>query len=293
MSDQPSYKTYTHPAGGWGALGATAKILREQSVIAKGTTTLLAMNKPDGFKCSSCAWPTPDRVKTFEFCENGAKALAVETTRKRVTREFFASTTVREMALQSDYWLEEQGRLTEPMRYDAATDHYVPCSWDVAFADIGAELRALDDPDQAEFYTSGRTSNEAAFLYSVFIREFGTNNFPDCSNMCHEPTSRGLPHSIGIGKGTVVISDFARAEAIFIIGQKPGHQLAAHDDRAGCRTASQRADRGDQPDARAGADQVHRAAECGADGGPSAPPRSPANSAMSASAATWRCSRAS
>ncbi|TLU73189.1 FdhF/YdeP family oxidoreductase [Lichenicoccus roseus] len=222
MSDQPSYKTYMHPAGGWGALGATAKILREQSVIARGTTTLLAMNKPDGFKCSSCAWPTPDRVKTFEFCENGAKALAVETTRKRVTREFFASTTVSEMALQSDYWLEEQGRLTEPMRYDAATDHYVPCSWDAAFADIGAELRALDNPDQAEFYTSGRTSNEAAFLYSVFIREFGTNNFPDCSNMCHEPTSRGLPHSIGIGKGTVVISDFARAEAIFIIGQNPG-----------------------------------------------------------------------
>nr|WP_321984331.1 hypothetical protein [uncultured Lichenicoccus sp.] len=115
-------------AGGWGALEATARILREQSVIARSTATLLAMNKPDGFKWSSCAWPTPDRVKTFEFCENGAKALAVVTLRKRMTREFFASTTVSGMALQSDYWLDEQGRLTEPMRYDAATDQYVPCS---------------------------------------------------------------------------------------------------------------------------------------------------------------------
>ena len=122
----------------------------------------------------------------------------------------------------SDYWLEQQGRLTEPMRYDAKTDHYMPIDWDEAFALIGRELNALDDPNQAEFYTSGRTSNEAAFMYQLFVRRFGTNNFPDCSNMCHEPTSVGLPESIGIGKGTVLLEDFDHAEAIFVIGQNPG-----------------------------------------------------------------------
>jgi molybdopterin-dependent oxidoreductase alpha subunit len=222
MSDAPVFKPNNHPAGGWGALNATAKILREQSVVAQSTKTLLKMNKPDGFKCSSCAWPNPTRSKTFEFCENGAKALAFETTRKRVTREFFAAHSVTELQGWSDYALEQEGRLEEPMRYDAATDRYVPCSWDEAFTDIAAELAALDSPNEAEFYTSGRTSNEAAFLFSVFIRAFGTNNFPDCSNMCHEPTSRGLPKSIGIGKGTITIEDFARAEAIFIIGQNTG-----------------------------------------------------------------------
>lgn len=224
MSGSPRFKPNSSPAGGWGALNATAKILREQSVIAQSTTALLKMNKPGGFKCSSCAWPnpTPGHVKTFEFCENGAKALAFETTRKRVTREFFAAHTVTELRGWSDYDLEQEGRLPEPMRYDANTDHYVPCSWDEAFADIASELQALDSPDEAEFYTSGRTSNEAAFLYSVFVRQFGTNNFPDCSNMCHEPTSRGLPKSIGIGKGTITIDDFAKTEAIFIIGQNPG-----------------------------------------------------------------------
>jgi formate dehydrogenase major subunit len=139
-----------------------------------------------------------------------------------VTREFFAQHTVTELMAQSDYWLEMQGRLTEPMRYDPATDRYVPCDWEAAFALIGQHLRALDSPHAAEFYTSGRTPNEAAFLYSVFVREFGTNNFPDCSNMCHEPTSRGLPPAIGVGKGTVVLEDFEHAEAIFIIGQNTG-----------------------------------------------------------------------
>jgi len=139
-----------------------------------------------------------------------------------VTREFFAAHTVRELEQESDYWLEQQGRLTEPMRYDPGSDHYVPLGWDEAFALIGRELNALDDPNEAEFYTSGRTSNEAAFMYQLFARRFGTNNFPDCSNMCHEPTSVGLLESIGIGKGTVVLDDFAHAEAIFIIGQNPG-----------------------------------------------------------------------
>ena len=220
--DGPVFEPYESPAGGWGALHATAKALREQSIALKGSKALLSMNQPDGFDCPGCAWPDPRHTSSFEFCENGAKAVAFELTKRRVTRDFFASHSVSQLAEQSDYWLEEQGRLTEPMRYDPATDHYVPVSWDEAFGLIGRELRALSDPNEAEFYTSGRTSNEAAFLYQLFVRRFGTNNFPDCSNMCHEPTSVGLPESIGIGKGTVLLDDFAHAEAIFVIGQNPG-----------------------------------------------------------------------
>lgn len=220
--DKPRYKTYDSPAGGWGAAAATAKVLLEQSVVTKGSRALLSMNQPGGFKCPSCAFPDASCTKKLEFCENGAKALAHEATKFRVTREFFAAHSVTELMAQSDYWLEMQGRLTEPMRYDAATDHYVPVSWDDAFALIGRHLRELDDPNEAEFYTSGRTANETAFLYAIFVREFGTNNFPDCSNMCHEPTSRGLPHSIGIGKGTVILDDFEHAEAIFLIGHNAG-----------------------------------------------------------------------
>ncbi|MCA9473385.1 MAG: FdhF/YdeP family oxidoreductase [Nitrospirales bacterium] len=222
MPKTPHYKKSDQPAGGWGAAAATAKVLLEQSVIAKGSRALLSMNQPGGFKCPSCAFPDPDCRKTFEFCENGAKALAFEATKFRVTREFFEKYTVSELMKQSDHWLEMQGRLTEPMRYDAALDRYVPCDWETAFELIGHHLRALTSPHQAEFYTSGRTPNEAAFLYSIFVREFGTNNFPDCSNMCHEPTSRGLPSSIGVGKGTVVMEDFAHTEALFVIGQNTG-----------------------------------------------------------------------
>ncbi len=221
-NDKPRYKTYSSPAGGWGAAAATAKVLLEQSVVTSGSRALLAMNQPGGFKCPSCAFPDATCTKKLEFCENGAKALAHEATKFRVTREFFAQHSVTGLMGQSDYWLEMQGRLTEPMRYDAATDHYVPVSWDDAFALIGHHLRALDSPHQAEFYTSGRTANETAFLYSIFVREFGTNNFPDCSNMCHEPTSRGLPPSIGVGKGTVILDDFEHAEAIFLIGHNAG-----------------------------------------------------------------------
>ena len=223
MADgKPRFKAYEQPAGGWGAAAATAKILLEQSVVAKGSRALLAMNQPGGFKCPSCAFPDAECKKTLDFCENGAKALAFEATKFRVTREFFEKHTVSELMEQSDYWLEMQGRLTEPMRYDADTDRYVPCDWDSAFALIGSHLRALESPHQAEFYTSGRTPNEAAFLYSIFVREFGTNNFPDCANMCHEPTSRGLPPAIGVGKGTVILEDFAHAEAIFVMGHNSG-----------------------------------------------------------------------
>ena len=219
---KPVFAPYDAPAGGWGALHATAKTLREQSIVLKGSKSLLSMNQPEGFDCPGCAWPDPRHTSSFEFCENGAKAVSFELTKRRVTREFFAAHTVSKLALESDYWLEEQGRLTEPMRYDAASDRYAPVSWDDAFALIARELNALDDPNEAEFYTSGRTSNEAAFMYQLFVRRFGTNNFPDCSNMCHEPTSVGLPESIGIGKGTVLLDDFTQAEAIFIIGQNPG-----------------------------------------------------------------------
>ena len=220
--DPPRYTPYDRPAGGWGAAAATARVLLEQSVATKGSRALLAMNQPGGFKCMSCAFPDADCTRKLDFCENGVKALAFEATRHRVTRAFFATHSVTDLMARSDHWLEMQGRLTEPMRYDAATDHYIPCRWDDAFALIARHLRALESPHQAEFYTSGRTSNEAAFLYAIFVRAFGTNNFPDCSNMCHEPTSRGLPASIGVGKGTVVLEDFDHAEAIFVIGQNSG-----------------------------------------------------------------------
>lgn len=216
------YQPSDRPAGGWGAAAATARVLLEQSVVAKGSRALLAMNQPGGFKCPSCAFPDAACTKKLEFCENGAKALAHEATKFRVTRDFFAAHSVSELMEKDDYWLEMQGRLTEPMRYDAASDHYVPVPWDDAFALIGEHLRALDSPHQAEFYTSGRTANETAFLYAIFVRAFGTNNFPDCSNMCHEPTSRGLPPVLGIGKGTVILDDFDHAEAIFVIGQNTG-----------------------------------------------------------------------
>jgi molybdopterin-dependent oxidoreductase alpha subunit len=222
VEEEPQFAPYKPAAGGWGALRATANALREQSVAIKGSRVLLSMNQPDGFDCPGCAWPDPKHTSSFEFCENGAKAVAFELTKRRVTREFFAAHTVRELEQQSDYWLEEQGRLTEPMRYDVSSDRYVPIGWEEAFALIAAKLNGLDDPNEAEFYTSGRSSNEAAFMYQLFVRRFGTNNFPDCSNMCHEPTSVGLPESIGIGKGTVLLEDFAQTDAIFIIGQNPG-----------------------------------------------------------------------
>jgi molybdopterin-dependent oxidoreductase alpha subunit len=221
-ADGPVFEPYGSPAGGWGALQATARVLREQSIAIKGSKALLSMNQPHGFDCPGCAWPDPKHTSSFEFCENGAKAVSFELTERKVTREFFAAYTVSELAEHSDYWLEEQGRLLEPMRYDSATDHYVPIGWEEAFATIAAHLNALDSPDKADFYTSGRASNESAFLYQLFVRRFGTNNFPDCSNMCHEATSVGLPESIGIGKGTVLLEDFDATDAIFVIGQNPG-----------------------------------------------------------------------
>jgi molybdopterin-dependent oxidoreductase alpha subunit len=213
---------YKGPAGGWGALKSVSQALLRQDIPVKGARTLLAANQPDGFDCPGCAWPDRNHASTFEFCENGVKAVAAEATARRVTREFFAAHTVTELAARSDFFLEDQGRLTEPMAYDAASDRYVPISWDDAFALVARHLNALPDPDRALFYTSGRASNEAAFLYQLFVREFGTNNFPDCSNMCHEPSGSAMRPQIGVGKGTVTLEDFEHADAIFVFGQNPG-----------------------------------------------------------------------
>lgn len=209
---------YTHPAAGWGALKYVAINLIKEKVAGGKYKMLFKQNQADGFDCPGCAWPDRQHASTFEFCENGVKAVAAEATGMRVTPEFFAQHTVTSLLEQTDYELEQHGRLTHPMVYDAQTDKYRAIAWDEAFALIGRHLRALPDPNQAAFYTSGRASNEAAFLYQLFVRAYGTNNFPDCSNMCHEATSRGLPKTIGVGKATVVLDDFEHADTILVFG---------------------------------------------------------------------------
>jgi molybdopterin-dependent oxidoreductase alpha subunit len=220
--DVPGVRPYDSPAGGWGALRATAKAVRDQMSVSSGPRLLLRTNKPDGFDCPGCAWPDKDYTSTFQFCENGAKAVTWEATKRRVPPEFFAVHPVSELLQWPDHRLEAEGRLTHPLTYDAQSDRYLPISWAGAFERIGSILRALPDPNMAEFYTSGRTSNEAAFLYQLFAREYGTNNFPDCSNMCHEATSVGLPLSIGMGKGSVSLDDFDACELIIAMGHNPG-----------------------------------------------------------------------
>lgn len=218
----PGIKAYDGAAGGWGALRATARAVREQMDVDEAPLLLYRTNKPTGFDCPGCAWPDKEHTSTFQFCENGAKAVTWEATKKRVTNEFFATHTVSDLLKRSDYELENEGRLTHPMVYDGISDTYRPIAWDDAFARIGELLRGVPDPNSVEFYTSGRASNEAAFLYQIFGREFGTNNFPDCSNMCHEATSVGLPLSIGIGKGTVSLDDFEKCDLIIAMGHNPG-----------------------------------------------------------------------
>lgn len=209
-------------AGGWGALKSCGKRLMESGSPLAGARTMMKANQPDGFDCPGCAWGDPEHGSSFEFCENGVKAVAWEATEKRATPAFFAQHTVSELRKLTDYELELHGRLTHPMRYDAASDRYLPVAWEDAFAEIGAILRGLDDPNRAEFYTSGRASNEAAYLYQLFVRLYGTNNFPDCSNMCHEASGVALRQAIGVGKGTVLLEDFEKADAVFVIGQNPG-----------------------------------------------------------------------
>lgn len=215
-------RDYDHPAGGWGALKAVADTLKHQQIIAQGAMTLLKANQPEGFDCPGCAWPDPKHTSAFEFCENGAKAITWESTAKRAGPEFFATHTVSELWNWSDYQLEDSGRLTFPMIYNPANDRYEAIEWSAAMKIIGDGLNSLESPDMAEFYTSGRSSNEAAFLYQLMVRAYGTNNFPDCSNMCHEATSVGLPKSIGVGKGTVTLEDFDHCDMIISFGHNPG-----------------------------------------------------------------------
>ena len=209
-------------AGGWGALKSVGRQLMGSGRPLSGSRTLLKTNQPDGFDCPGYAWGDPEHASSFEFCENGVKAVAWEATRARATPDFFARHKVRALRGWSDHYLEHEERLTHPLRYDASSDRYRPTSCEEAFVEIGAALRALDTPDRAEFYTSGRASNEAAFLYQTFVRIFGTNNFPDCSNMCHEASGVALTEAIGVGKGTVTLEDFTQADTIFVVGQNPG-----------------------------------------------------------------------
>jgi molybdopterin-dependent oxidoreductase alpha subunit len=209
-------------AGGMGALAATLRYAHAQTGFVRGARILAVTNQTRGFDCPGCAWPEPADRETIEFCENGAKAVLSEATTRRAEPSLFAQHSVAEMAERGDMWLNDQGRLVQPMILRPGATHYEPIAWDDAFALIARELRALATPDEAIFYTSGRTSNEAAFLYQLFVRAFGTNNLPDCSNMCHESSGAGLKDSIGVGKGTVQLEDFALADAIFIVGQNPG-----------------------------------------------------------------------
>ncbi len=210
-------------AGGIPAIVATAKTVWAEMGLVRGVRTMLKANQNEGFDCPGCAWPEPEgRRSHAEFCENGAKHIADEATTKRITPEFFRDWTVADLSLKSDHWLGKQGRLTHPMILRAGATNYEAIGWDQAFALIASRLNSLPHPDEAIFYTSGRTSNEAAFLYQLFARQFGTNNLPDCSNMCHESSGSALGETIGVGKGTVTLEDFNLATAIFVIGQNPG-----------------------------------------------------------------------
>jgi len=209
-------------AGLKSVLKAAEFTLREPGLV-RGIAALSHLNQFDGIDCPGCAWPDPDQDRSLnEYCENGVKAIAEEATTKHCTPEFFRTWSVSDLSRQSDYWLGHQGRLTHPMVLRAGSHQYEPISWDDAFGMIAAELNALSTPDQAIFYTSGRTSNEAAFLYQLFVRQFGTNNLPDCSNLCHESSGLALKEVIGVGKGTVTLQDFDLADTILIIGQNPG-----------------------------------------------------------------------
>lgn len=221
MKFKRQIKPYRAAAGGWGSLEATTRFVLDSKAALKNMRNLMRMNKARGFDCPGCAWGD-DNKSTFSFCENGAKAVTWEATRRMVDTDFFAKHSVTTLYTQSDYFLEYQGRLTHPLRYNAETDHYEPISWEDAFALIAQHIKAMDHPDQMELYTSGRASNEASWLYQLFGRLMGTNNFPDCSNMCHEASGTGLKRSIGVGKGTIRLDDFDHADAIFVFGQNPG-----------------------------------------------------------------------
>jgi molybdopterin-dependent oxidoreductase alpha subunit len=222
-SAPPDVKPISKVAGGAKAALVAARFAWGEMGVVRGTRALLQLNQKQGVDCPGCAWPEPDGDRShFEFCEEGAKHVADEATRKRATPEFFAKWSVHELAAQTDLWLNQQGRLTHPMLLRGGAAHYETIDWRDAFGLVANELNALASPDEAIFYTSGRTSNEAAFLYQLLVRQFGTNNLPDCSNMCHESSGTGMKEALGFGKGTVTLEDFDLCDAIFVIGQNPG-----------------------------------------------------------------------
>lgn len=219
----PKVEPYRAPSAGRGALWSSLKELKAHTGLLTGAQLLARVNQEGGFDCPGCAWPDPQGHRSaFEFCENGVKAVAAEGTKRRVGPAFFKEHSIQSLSERSDYWLELQGRLTHPMYKPEGASHYEPISWPEAFRLTAERLKGLSDPNRAIFYTSGRTSNEAAFLYQLLARRLGTNNLPDCSNMCHESSGRGLLDTIGTGKGTVQLTDFEQAECILVIGQNPG-----------------------------------------------------------------------
>jgi molybdopterin-dependent oxidoreductase alpha subunit len=221
--DQLKLKEAKEWATGMPAVRSSLKHVYESAGLTRGAEALLKLNQKRGFDCPSCAWPDPDDHRAVaEFCENGAKAVASEATKKTITRDFFAQHSIESLLAKSDAWHEQQGRLAEPMVRRPGATHYTPIGWDEAFSLIADELKSLEDPDEAIFYTSGRTSNEAAFLYQLLVRLYGTNNLPDCSNMCHESSGAALKASVGVGKGTVTLEDIYKADTIICIGQNPG-----------------------------------------------------------------------
>ncbi|KUL51063.1 MULTISPECIES: FdhF/YdeP family oxidoreductase [unclassified Streptomyces] len=222
VQDAPQVAPAQHAAAGLPAIGHTLKIAQRQMGVRRTALTLLRVNQKDGFDCPGCAWPEPDHRHKAEFCENGAKAVAEEATLRRVTPAFFAEHPVADLATRSGYWLGQQGRLTHPMYLAEGAERYEPVSWERAFDIVAEELDALDGPDESVFYTSGRTSNEAAFLYQLFARELGTNNLPDCSNMCHESSGSALTETLGVGKGSVLLDDLHQSDLIIVAGQNPG-----------------------------------------------------------------------
>ena len=236
---------YTHPAAGWPALIASTRKLMDYKAFLRGSISVLGSNQPNGgFDCPGCAWPDHKTHKSLDVCETGIKVIASETMSVRSDAAFFAKHTVTELQDWSGYELEHSGRLSEPLYYDADQDRYLPISWQNAYALIAEQLNSLASPDDALFYTSGRVTNEPAFMYQLFVRCFGTNNLPDCSNMCHEPTSVMLGKQLGVGKATVVLEDFEQAKLIIMFGQNPATnhprmlEMLAHAHKQGCRIIS-------------------------------------------------------
>ena len=236
---------YSHPAAGWPALISSTRKLMDYQTFLRGSVSVLKSNQPKGgFDCPGCAWPDHKSHKAIDVCENGIKVIASETMTKKADAQFFARHSVTELQGWSGYELEHSGRLSEPVYYDATQDRYIAISWEAAYQCIAEQLGQLDSPDEALFYTSGRVTNEPAFMYQLFVRCFGTNNLPDCSNMCHEPTSVMLGRQLGIGKATVKLEDFEQAKLILMFGQNPATnhprmlEMLAHAHEQGCRILS-------------------------------------------------------